>query len=325
MPYNLDLKDKRLLWELDGNSRAPISFLAKKIKLSKEATRYRLNHLVEAGVIAKFYSVIDTSKLGKYVTRCFMKLQNTTQEIEQEVISWLVSNESVVYVESCDGEFDLVFGAWARNVAEYHSFLHTFLSEFGEFISDRQLAIIIEGNYYQRDYLLGKTRRRDGSFIGAVPEKTKIDEMDLKILAILGESARVSAVDISKKTKLSPDAVRNRIKRLESFGAIQGYVLLLNHSAIEQQHFKVLLKLHNLSVVRVKLLNEYCCIHPKIVYTVKVLGQWEFELNVEVKNVEQFRSILRDFKREFSDVVKDASYVNLYKMHKYNFCPSSKL
>ena len=43
----LDLKDKKILFELDKNSRIPLSKLAKKIRLSKEVVFHRLNNLIK--------------------------------------------------------------------------------------------------------------------------------------------------------------------------------------------------------------------------------------------------------------------------------------
>ena len=49
--YEFDLKDKRLLYELDCNSRQTIQQLAKKIGLSKDAVKYRMNKLINEGII----------------------------------------------------------------------------------------------------------------------------------------------------------------------------------------------------------------------------------------------------------------------------------
>jgi Lrp/AsnC family transcriptional regulator for asnA, asnC and gidA len=52
--------------------------------------------------------------------------------------------------------------------------------------------------------------------------KEYIDEIDLKILRILIEDAKVSYGDIGEKVFLSPGAVHTRVKKMESSGIITG-------------------------------------------------------------------------------------------------------
>lgn len=52
--------------------------------------------------------------------------------------------------------------------------------------------------------------------------KENIDEIDLKILRILIEDAKVSYGDIGEKVFLSPGAVHTRVKKMESSGIITG-------------------------------------------------------------------------------------------------------
>ena len=52
--------------------------------------------------------------------------------------------------------------------------------------------------------------------------RDNIDEIDLKILRILIDDAKISYGDIGEKVFLSPGAVHTRVKKLESSGIITG-------------------------------------------------------------------------------------------------------
>jgi Lrp/AsnC family transcriptional regulator, leucine-responsive regulatory protein len=54
------------------------------------------------------------------------------------------------------------------------------------------------------------------------PDRT-IDELDVQILNILQENARTTQADISKAVGLAPSAVLERMRKLESRGAIREY------------------------------------------------------------------------------------------------------
>ena len=52
--------------------------------------------------------------------------------------------------------------------------------------------------------------------------KENIDEIDLKILRILIEDAKVSYGEIGEQVFLSPGAVHTRVKKMETSGIITG-------------------------------------------------------------------------------------------------------
>ena len=48
---NLDIKDKKILYELDKNSRIPLSQLSKKVQLNEQTVHYRVKNLIKKGII----------------------------------------------------------------------------------------------------------------------------------------------------------------------------------------------------------------------------------------------------------------------------------
>ena len=55
-----------------------------------------------------------------------------------------------------------------------------------------------------------------------------MDKIDLKILSIIQEDARVSNAEISRQLKMAPSGVLERIRKLEEKGVITGYEVRLN-------------------------------------------------------------------------------------------------
>ena len=55
----LDLKDRKILYELDSNARQSNSEIAKKVGLNKNTVNYKINRMTEEGIIAGYYTVID--------------------------------------------------------------------------------------------------------------------------------------------------------------------------------------------------------------------------------------------------------------------------
>ena len=324
MVVKLDVKDRKILYELDINSRQSNSEIAKKVGLSKQVTGFRIKRLIKEKIISFFYSIIDISNLGFTVHKNFLRIQNLNKGREKELIDFLVNHPNVVWVASCDGKFDLAFGTWAKDMDFLDKTITELNKKFGEHIAERQIATIIRGEYFIRDYLIQKEKPSAyrESFFGAIPTLVKMDETDWKILVLLGKNSRTSAVEIANQVKLSADAIAERIRKLEKSGVIRHYNIVPNEAKYPYLHYKVLIGFRNISEERERSLREYCRTNPNIVYIVKSLGSWEFEIDLEVESIEKFREIMMNIKTAFNDILKDYSTLHIYQVHKYNFCPS---
>ena len=61
-----------------------------------------------------------------------------------------------------------------------------------------------------------------------------LDTIDVRILEVLQENARVSISELSKQVNLSLSAVSERLKKLENSNIIEQYTTVLNSSAMEK-------------------------------------------------------------------------------------------
>ena len=78
----IDLKDRKILYELDLNCRQSNAQIGKKVGLSKEVVTYRIKRMEDEGVITRYWTAIDTMKLGYYIYRIYISFQNITEDIK---------------------------------------------------------------------------------------------------------------------------------------------------------------------------------------------------------------------------------------------------
>lgn len=60
----------------------------------------------------------------------------------------------------------------------------------------------------------------------------KIDSVDDQILTALKHNARLTNIELSKQIGLAPSATLDRTRRLEKYGAIQGYYTQINPEVV---------------------------------------------------------------------------------------------
>ncbi|MFP9130857.1 MULTISPECIES: Lrp/AsnC family transcriptional regulator [Bacillaceae] len=89
----LDEIDKTILSMLHENSRISYTDIAKEVDLSRVAVQMRINNLTEKGVIEKFTTVINPTKIGIHVS-AFFNVEVEPQHLE-EVAAKLAEEHSV--------------------------------------------------------------------------------------------------------------------------------------------------------------------------------------------------------------------------------------
>jgi Lrp/AsnC family leucine-responsive transcriptional regulator len=62
-----------------------------------------------------------------------------------------------------------------------------------------------------------------------------LDAVDLQILQLMQENARIANVDVAKKLDMAPSAILERVKKLEQKQVIQQYTTQVNPAALGQK------------------------------------------------------------------------------------------
>jgi len=65
--------------------------------------------------------------------------------------------------------------------------------------------------------------------------EVEVDELDLKILDVIKNDAKLSVREIAKILNKSPSTILSRIKKLERVGVIKGYATLIDYSKLNYQ------------------------------------------------------------------------------------------
>lgn len=318
----LDLKDRKILLELDTNSRQSYQEIASKVRLSKDAVFYRIKRLEEAGVIQRYQTIIDVGKLGYISFRIFYKLHDTTSKIEQEIIDFLQRQKIVVWMATIEGYWTINTWILCRKVSELETFWKEFTAKYLNYLADNKLAIFTDITYFSRAYLLEEKQNTSSIKFVSVPKGIQADERDMQILHILNLDARAPILEISKRIKMSPKQISSRIKRLEKDGIIVGYRTMFDLQKLGYLYYKLIIKVKNMAPAREKAFRQYAFDHPNIVYDHTSICGPDFEIDIQVESVEKLRELIQNIKDKFSDIIQEHETWHYLKEHKYIYMPS---
>jgi len=322
----LDLKDWKILFELDLDSRQSLHSIGKKVGLSKEVVNYRLKKLCDEGIITSFFTRIDTSKLGILMFRTFIRLYNLNPEKEKELIEFIVKTEKVGWCVSVVGNWDLNFIYWADSIGDFSSFWRDLLSKYGEFIQGKNVSVFDRYIQFPKLFLLKEKKLdRVPSFPCGRSKKMEVDRTDTQILSILASNSRMPSADIAKKTGISPKAVSLRIKRLKELEIIQGFGISLDLQKIGFDYFKLHLYFKRFDKKRFEELLAFCHYNPYIVYTNEPIGGADLELDINIEDEAAYNALLNEIRYKFSDLIKDFESLHYFEEIKMNLFPKSNI
>ena len=321
MGYNLDLKDRKLLYELDINSRQSFNEIAKKVGISKTAILNRVNNLQKDGIIKSFHTIIDTGKLGYMPFRLLISLQNCSPEKEQEIIDFLKNNNIVTWIVSIEGDYDIGALILVKKIEEMNNLWDELLNKYINYIEKRLLTIMTSIHYFSRAYILGKERKDYEITTLTFPKEYELDEKDKEILKLLSQNSRIPIIDLASNVKLTSKTIIEKIRKLERKKIIVGYKTVFNLEKLGYSYFKVNFLLNNTTTDKKKELKYFIKNHPNIVYEDEVLGGNDIEIEIQIENMQKLRNLLNEIKERYFSIIRSYNILEYYKEHKYLFLP----
>jgi len=303
------MKDRKILYQLDVNSRQSFSQIGKKVGLPKNVVSYRIKKLQNSGIINKFYTVIDTFKLGYSSFRIYLGFQYVSPTIEKEIINHFSKNKLNWWTISSDGRFNLVVIMWIKEINDFYSFWEDTLKKYRDYFYIQQFSIYIQTQSFLNEYLIGSeyiVDRLEYIISGASIDR-KIDPIDINLLQIIGNDARISIRDVSDILGITFNAVKQRFKKLKKLGIILGFRVEIDYKKLGYQFYKADINLTNYAM-RSQIL-QYIKQNPNLIRIDKSIGISDLELEFLVPTHEYFYKIMDDLQFRFQTNIKNYQYL----------------
>ncbi|MDD5336953.1 MAG: Lrp/AsnC family transcriptional regulator [Candidatus ainarchaeum sp.] len=322
----LDKKDLRILYELDFNARIPLSELARRVGLSTQLAKYRLGNLFKKDVINSIIAIIDYHRLGFSTYRIYLRLQKASQEEERDIFTYFINHPRTIWIAGTTGRWDMEVMFSARTPQDANAFLREVKGKWGEHIKNYSTSPSVVNYHFERSYLVENAERRKKIPWFGQPEKPpiKVDLLDVQILEMLSHDGRVSTQELARRLKTSYNCMKQRIANLEQSGVIQSYRTFMNLEKIGRTFYKALITTKQFGDEAEKKMLSFCTMAPEIVYIVECFGEWDLEVECEVKDEAEFRAVMGRFKSAFADVIQDYEVLHVYKEYKMNYFPVFK-
>lgn len=316
----IDLKDRKILFQLIINSRQSFSQIGKKVGLHKDVVAYRVNNLIEKGIIKSFTTYIDPRSLGLISVRYYLTFQFINPEVKKEIIDYFIKSPIVTDVLSADGDFDLVVILTVRDIYDSFDYWEKTMLKYREYFADQIFSIYIKQQIFYGSAILASCNELDElkkeikTIITGNIKKTEIDELDKQILKLITHKSRMSTTNISEILNTTSITINNRVKSLINKGVIRIFTLELVFSAIGVNWYKVFIFFKDYK--KTDKIIEYLKNNKHLMAVDKVLGYDDLELQFYFSDTSQLHKTMEDLSAKFPNAIRFYKYFHVKESYK---------
>jgi len=138
----------------------------------------------------------------------------------------------------------------------------------------------------------------------------KLDDIDIRILAVLQKNGRISATRLAEKVYLSSSACNDRIKKLEKSGYIKGYFATVElKNEIELCTFIVEITLQEHRPGMLRRFESEICKRPELVECLHTAGGINYLVKFVTTSIAGFQTMLEEILESDFGIAKYATYV----------------
>lgn len=321
MLLNIDLKDRKILYQLDLDCRQSNTQIGKKVGLSKQVVDYRIKRLIHNKTITRFSSVIDTYKLGLSKYKIYLSLQNADKKTIQELISYFKNHTKTEWIATCSGKWDLIAGYIVKNEYEFNNALKDLYEHFSTIIASREISVSTGVPHWRKEYLLNRKEPTPFLFQGRMKEEDTLDSIDNELIKVIVNNARMPITQIAKRIGTTTRIATYRLKRLQKEKIILMHRIFFNLNKYNWIYCKALLTFKNLTQQKRSQFMEYCNHLPNLTYTINCIGSWDLEMDFEIENFNAFHRIMLNLRDRFADIIKQYDFAIIMNENKLDYFP----
>jgi len=297
----LDETDKHILFELEKNCRIADVKLAKIVKKSKDAVRYRITRMENAKIITDYKTWIDPFKFGYTSATIYLTCKILPQR-KQQLIDEILENAKSYWIGVAEGAWNIAVSYFIKNNEELYQIKQHLLSKYSDLILNISLTSVVGVSVHEKTFLLNKQSK-----LITFSQKTeflRVDALSKKILEILYTNATENIATIAAKLKTTVDKVKQRMDKMESQQIIIKYAATIDYHKLGYEYYKAFVYLKDASSQQITAMYRYFEQSTTIINVVKQLAAWDLEIIIFARNFAEYESSIAQFTKKFETAVQ---------------------
>lgn len=306
-----------LLSKMEMDSTLSVMALRVATNFKSHTVRYAVASMERQGIIRRA-AFVNVYPLGYFHVAVYFSCSPQLKSQKAALLDFLAASPNVAWLAELGGDYQYAMALAVRSASDVSAFLSLITETFGNVLSQKSVHVRTRFTQFNRKYLANQ-EPKSLSF-GPSPI-TEIDPVDHKILRALGQNLYPTDREAQFRTQISSTTWRNRLIRLKERGVLVSEFWLVDSSKLGMQSFELLVHAKGVRANLSERLLAFAKNHPRIVHFVEGIGEWDFELGVEVENAQDIVAVTEDLHEAFADDISAVKTLPLFANLKYSLYP----
>jgi DNA-binding Lrp family transcriptional regulator len=299
----ISASELKVLSQLQFSARAASTDVARQLSLHHNTVLRSINRLSDKGIITPALRVnVQALGLKEYVLLGSFSAHGAQHS--EAIVNFLGTQPNVNCAMLLCGQYDVSIEFHVWTAAEAQAFSDLITKICGAVFSRTAL---LQNRYwcaFEKRTLSGITTNEPRYVrYGKTPALHSIDSLDRQIIDELSKAPLLPLRELSQLTNKPFQTLSYRIHRLVEQGVIVNWEYSLNYPNTGLQAFLLFLKVDNADLMFESDLHTFCCQHSEVAGYGKRIGEWNFELYLEVSGATELHALRLALLKQFGKVV----------------------
>jgi len=305
---------------LQANSTA--SEIGAQCGRSEAQVRYTLDSLRRSKLVRTF-PVINIHSLG-YTDYCiFLTFEPGKLGGRSRLLTYLCDSPNTAWVAELAGEYSHTVSLFAKNIGDVDIFLVNCAKAMRGGIIKKSFAIRESWTLFPFNKKQASSRAKVRTITRESKVNTQgIDELDWKILECICNHPDEPSAAQARRLKIPPATFIYRLKQLSQRHILLGHAIYVESHLLGLYAYRILILERSVSPDLRKRLFDFAAKHLKISSFVHCVGDWDYELTVEVASPPDLLTIVDEIDDCFGAeilTIKTTALLNTTKIDLFPF------
>ena len=311
MLQNIDKKDLAILQELDIDVRYSYAQIGRKVRLSKEAIKYRIKNLEKKGIITGYW-MTPTIGSANFVYKLLIKNKSLGIKKKKDFIEFALKQKAVSWLATTEGNWDFVISSYLGKDVDFSEFVVELMKRFGKYLKEKHIIKSTALIAMNEKYLHNKefeSKIIEDSFLADIKE---LDDVNKKIIRLLSNNARISFSELGREVNLTPEAVGKRYRDLIKNNMVVSMNPRINHEKLGLQYYHIFISVSDYE--KKDAICNYYTQHHSCVFIMKHIGHYDIHLEIVLKP-EEIDYFIDELSENFGEYISAYEPLRIRKEH----------
>jgi DNA-binding Lrp family transcriptional regulator len=265
--------------------------------------------------------MVNLAPAGYIYSGIYFSTALTKKQRVSSLLKSLYSLPEIVWFAEIGGAFQYGLAFCVPSIFDSYALLEGLAREHPGLFRRKTHVIQVSMTRFNRRYFSSFESKNAAISMSAKSEGYVLDEDDRAILSNITEGNWSSYRELARSIDMPIATMNARLERLRTRGILAGDTYDINVSALGVTTQKLLIFTDGLDPEFAQALGSFSASHRNVTQMYQCLGDWDFELNVEVFLPSDVTTLIGELYDRFGDRIRAIEVITKYRDLKISHVP----